>query len=71
MLSTSSVSERKRRVSSLIDSTPHLLEAVLVRRVVRGHGEEEEGGGGGGVVLLLYQFLSLLAWHYDHKWYVR
>ncbi len=60
------VSERKRCVSSLIDSTPHLLEAVLVRRFVRGHGEDSQGG----VVMLLYQFASLLAWQYDRKWCV-
>ena len=58
------VSERRRCVSSLIDSTPYLLEAAVVRRFVRGHSEEDQGG----VVLLLYHFLSLLAWRYDHKW---
>ena len=64
------MSERKRRVSALLDSTPFLLEAVLVKRFIRGRDVGSGGGGGGneGVIQLLYQFCSLLAWKYDYKW---
>ena len=63
-VTASVVAERKRQVSALLDSTPHLFEAALVRRFVR------ELRSNVGVVQLLYQFLQLLALHYDHNWCV-
>lgn len=56
------ISERKRQVSALIDSTPHLLEVAMVKRYV------DQFQSNVGTLQLLHQFLQLLASHYDQKW---
>lgn len=64
MVCVSAISERKRQVSALIDSTPHLLEVAMVRRYV------SQFQSNVGALQLLHQFLQLLALHYDQKWWV-
>ena len=56
------VAERKRQVSTLIDSTPYLFEKGLVTTFLNQYQNNY------GVIQLVYQFLILLALNYKHKW---
>lgn len=59
-----SKSERLKKVSAVIEATPVLPDADTVKSFLATQQRNS------GIIDILYNFVQLMALHYDHKWYI-
>ncbi len=57
-------SERLRLVDAVVDSTPVLRDTDTIKSFLASQQHNS------GVIGMLFDFVKLMALHYDHKWYV-